>query len=148
MDFEKSLFFDDDFEFDDVILDSEENDKYTTKVTIPQYEPKNYCPAISEMMDTTKYEDLIVHINNSSQPDDIKRFLRLAASRHIVFNYSKIADYYAHASKELQELMEESALVIIDINDALANGFARLDYRLLEIAKKSKEELAEQEDVR
>ena len=74
-----------------------------------------------------------------SIPDDVKRFLRLAAARHIVFNYGKIADYYAHADKELQELMEASALVIIDINNALAEGFARLDYRLIEIAKKSKE---------
>ena len=59
-----SLFFDDDgFEFDDVIEDDEQEEKYTSKVTVPQYEPSEYCPSISEMMDTTKYEELVVNIN-------------------------------------------------------------------------------------
>lgn len=136
-----SLFFDDDFEIDGIVDEDPQGEKYTSKVTIPQYEPSKYCPSISEMMDTTKYEELIREINQSSLSDDDKRFLRLAAARHIVFNYSKIADYYAHANKELQQLMENSALVIIDINSALANGFAKLDYRLLELAKRSREEL-------
>ena len=37
-------------------------------------------------------------------------FLKLAASRHIVFYYGKIADYYAKADRDIQELMERSAL--------------------------------------
>jgi hypothetical protein len=52
--------------------------------------------------------------------------------RHIVFDYQKIADYYAHASKEIQELMEKSALVIIDFNKAIQNGYVKLSH---EIAK-------------
>ena len=47
-----------------------------------------------------------------------KDFLINAAYRHITFNYSNIADYYAHSSKEMQELMEESALIIIDFEKA------------------------------
>ena len=143
-----NLFFDD-FELDSILTeeDFKEDGKYTAKVTVPQYVPNPvYCPSISEMMDTTKYEELVTNINASNVDDDVKRFLRLAASRHIVFNYAKIADYYAHADKELQKLMEDSALVIIDINDALANGFAKLDYRLMDIAKKSKEALEEQNE--
>lgn len=42
------------------------------------------------------------------------------------FNYSKIADYYSNASEEMQILMEKSALVIIDIDDAIANGYVKL----------------------
>ena len=49
--------------------------------------------------------------------------MKIAAYRHYVFNYDKIAEYYACASKEMQELMEESALVIVDINDAIMNGY-------------------------
>ena len=41
-------------------------------------------------------------------------------------NYSKIADYYSNASEEMQILMEKSALVIIDIDDAIANGYVKL----------------------
>ena len=52
--------------------------------------------------------------------------LREAAARHIVFNYERMADYYAHASPEMQSLMEDSALVIIDFEKAIDDGFVRL----------------------
>lgn len=131
-----SLFFDDE-EFIEEPEVVEEQTKYTTKVQIPQYEPSDYCPSISEMMDTRKYEDLVIEINESSLPDEEKRFLRLAATRHIVFNYSKVADYYVHASKEMQELLEHSAMVIIDFNDALANGLVKLENKLTEMGKQA-----------
>lgn len=134
-----SLFFDDE-EFIEEPEVVEEQTKYTTKVQIPQYEPSDYCPSISEMMDTRKYEDLVIEINESSLPDEEKRFLRLAATRHIVFNYSKVADYYVHASKEMQELLEHSAMVIIDFNDALANGLVKLENKLTEMGKQALEE--------
>lgn len=134
-----SLFFDDE-EFIEESEVVEEQTKYTTKVQIPQYEPSDYCPSISEMMDTRKYEDLVIEINESSLPDEEKRFLRLAATRHIVFNYSKVADYYVHASKEMQELLEHSAMVIIDFNDALANGLVKLENKLTEMGKQALEE--------
>ena len=129
-------------------LDAE---RYTTDVKIPQYVPSDYCPSISEMMDTRKYESLVAEINASSMPDDVKRFLRLAATRHIVFEYSKVADYYAHANKELQTLLEHSAMVIIDYNDALANGFVQLRQSLIELgeqelAKKKEAELSGDEE--
>ena len=43
-----------------------------------------------------------------------------------MFNYSKIADYYAHASAEMQDLMEKSALVIIDYDKSIEYGFTHL----------------------
>ena len=49
--------------------------------------------------------------------------LYIAATRHIVFNYSKIADYYTSASKEMQHLIERSALVIIDFEKAIQYGY-------------------------
>ena len=57
-----------------------------------------------------------------------KQFLLDAAKRHIVFNYQKIADYYAHSDKEVQHLMERSALVIIDLDKALQYGYMKLSY--------------------
>jgi hypothetical protein len=57
-------------------------------------------------------------------------FLLKAAQRHRVFNYRNIAEYYAQASPEMQDLMEKSALVIIDYEDAIANGYVRLSERL------------------
>jgi len=60
-------------------------------------------------------------------PEEIKAFLRAAAERHVVFNYANIAEFYAHADKGLQALMEDSALVIIDFNKAIEQGFVRLN---------------------
>ena len=107
--------------------------KYSRNVNIPQYAPRDEKPDLMSLCDTHKYVQLLNHINSSSIPEEEKKFLRLAASRHISFNYELIADYYAHADKETQKLMEESALVIIDINDAIANGYVKLSKRLKEI---------------
>ena len=64
----------------------------------------------------------------------------MAASRHIVFNYAKIADYYAHSNEEMQELMEQSALVILDIDDAIANGYVKLSKDIEKLIDSSKGE--------
>lgn len=53
-------------------------------------------------------------------------FLIDAARRHNVFNYERIADYYAHATPEMQQLMERSALVIIDFEKAIEYGYVKL----------------------
>lgn len=114
--------------------------KYTHKIQVPQYEPSKEKPHIEALCDIKKYSKLIADINKSNVSEEEKRFLRFAASRHIVFNYAKVADYYAHASKEMQELMEQSALVIIDIDDAIANGYVKLSKRLSDIMEISGEE--------
>jgi hypothetical protein len=113
------------------------DDKYTKSVNIPQYLPKNEKPSIYDLCDCRKYQQLVAEINASNIPENEKDFLRDAASRHIVFNYSKIADYYAHSSKEVQELMEKSALVIIDIDDAIANGYVKLSKNIEKIMKET-----------
>lgn len=107
--------------------------KYTTKVSVPQYLPSAKCPFLEELYDMQKYSKLITEINNSNVSEDEKKFLKFAASRHIVFRYDKIADYYAHADKEMQELMEKSALVIIDLDDAIANGYVKLSKNIEKI---------------
>lgn len=119
----------------DVKTEQNESNKYTSKVLIPQYLPKASQPNIHSIYSRRKYDELMQEINMSNVSDEEKDFLRLAATRHIVFDYSKIADYYAHSSKEMQELMEKSALVIIDINDAIANGYTKLDKRLAKYAQ-------------
>ena len=54
-----------------------------------------------------------------------KKFLITAAQRHNVFSYKLIADYYAHSNAEMQNLMEDSALVIIDFKKAIENGYVK-----------------------
>ena len=106
---------------------------YTMKTNIPQYEPKNTPPTLSQCINVDKYKQLKEKILNSNVSKIEKQFLLASATRHYVFNYSKIADYYASASKEMQELMEDSALVIIDFDDAIAKGYVNLNIRINDI---------------
>ena len=91
------------------------------------------CPAVSELAGYAKYESLVGDIESSDVPEDVKLFLLHAASRHIVFDYQHIAEYYAHAPESVQQLMEDSALVIIDFNSALKNGFVKMVEQLQDI---------------
>lgn len=99
---------------------------YTTKVGVPQYLPSGEKPDILSLCNEQKVLKLLTDIEQSNVTEEEKKFLRKAAYRHYVFNYSKIADYYAHSDKEMQKLMEQSALVLIDFNDAIANGYVEL----------------------
>jgi hypothetical protein len=107
-----------------------EESEYTSAITLPLYEPKNKKPHILELADNKKTNRLIQEINASDLPEDEKKFLILAAQRHTVFNYEKIADYYSHATPEMQKFMERSALVVIDFNKAYAFGYINLAHDL------------------
>ena len=114
--------------------------KYSRAIRIPQYLPSEIKPNLYELYDTSKYINLVREINRAENvPEDVKEFLRFGASRHIVFNYAKIADYYAHSEPEIQRLMEQSALVILDIDDAIANGYVKLSKRLNQLIEEAKE---------
>ena len=111
--------------------ETDEESKYTKKIEAPVYEPKEeYPPLIGELYNDEKYSLLKGRIDASDIPDDVKEFLYTAACRHIVFDYGKIAEYYSHAPKEVQELMEDSVLVIIDFDKAIENGYATLKKEL------------------
>jgi hypothetical protein len=104
----------------------QENQKYSSKIEAPIYKPKNQKPNLMELIDKSKTQRLIREIEASGLPIDEKRFLVEAAKRHTVFNYEKIADYYANSSTEMQSLMEKSGLVIIDFEKAIQYGYVRL----------------------
>ena len=113
--------------------DEQEESNYTNVINTPQYEITGENPPLVQCCDNEKTEDLIREIEMSSVSADEKAFLKKAAHRHDVFNYQKIAEYYAAASPEMQELMEKSALVIIDFDNAIENGYVKLSKQLKEI---------------
>lgn len=104
----------------------DEDKKYTSKIESPIYKPNSIKPHILELYDKSKTQRLIKEIEQSNLPYDEKNFLVDAARRHNIFNYEKIADYYAHSSKEMQHFMERSALVIIDFEKAIQYGYVKL----------------------
>lgn len=102
------------------------DEKYVRSVTAPIYEPTGERPYLSALFDCAKADSLVKRIDKAKIPEDVKEFLRRAAQRHVVFNYRNIAEYYAHADKDVQELFEESALVIIDFGKAIEMGYVQL----------------------
>lgn len=104
----------------------EADKKYSAKIEAPVYEPRHEKPHLMTLCDATKTKAMIRDIDASALPEDEKAFLRAAAYRHAVFHYERIADYYAHASPEMQRMMEQSALVIIDFDSAIERGFVKL----------------------
>lgn len=116
------------------IFDSAEEEliesAYTKKVSVPVYVPSYQKPSVHELYDHSKTLKLIQRINDAQIDDQEKKFLIYAAYRHTVLNFAKIADYYAHSNAEMQDLMEQSALVIVDFDKAIENGFATLNNEL------------------
>lgn len=102
----------------------DDENAYTTAINLPQYEIVGEQPAIGELFDSVRSEELASRIRAANLPLEVEHFLLTAANRHTVFNYRKIAEYYPHAPAEIQELMEESALVVVDLDDAIRNGYA------------------------
>lgn len=124
--------FDDDY-FEQLLESEGENSEknserpeYTMKIEAPIYTPTGEKPSEQELYDRSTTDKLLLEIDQAEVPDEVKEFLRYAAQRHIVFDYGKIANYYAHASADVQDLMERSALVIIDFNKAIEYGFVQL----------------------
>tara|TARA_R110000868_G_scaffold410158_1_gene697380 strand:+ start:115 stop:894 length:780 start_codon:yes stop_codon:yes gene_type:complete len=119
---------------DNGILDSAKQDEvYTRKIEAPIYEPSSAKPAIADLVSELKVSELLSDIEKSDLQYEEKQFLRLAATRHLIFNYEKIADYYAHSSDSTKKLFEDSALVIIDFDKAIENGYTDLGKELAEL---------------
>jgi hypothetical protein len=110
----------------DVPNSQNKDDIYTTKVDSPTYEIKGEKPEEENLYSLGKYNQLMDKINSSDIDEKTKLFLQMAATRHIVFDYGLIAEFYAHADEKTQELMEDSALVIIDYDKAIELGFVKL----------------------
>ena len=107
---------------------TEDKKKYTRKISTPIYEPKKERPVLSDIYITTKRDELIEEIDTDEDLKgdinaDLRDFLKSAAERHVVFNFSKIADYYAHLPPKYKTFFEQSGLVIVDYDNAIRNSF-------------------------
>ena len=121
--------------FDELIAEfaargAESEFEYSSKIEAPQYNITGENPELEELYDTEKADALAKEIDEADVPKKVKAFLKAAAMRHVVFNFRNIAEYYAHADAKVQRLMEKSALVIIDFEDAIRNGFVIVSERM------------------
>lgn len=105
-------------------MPEDHRENYSRKIKSPVYVPTGECPSVADLADSRKTEELVARIEaRTDLSRDVAVFLRRAAERHTVFHFRNIAEFYAHADSDLQELMEDSALVIIDFEKAIEQGF-------------------------
>ena len=110
-----------------------EDSQYSRKIEAPIYEPSEELPELGHLFNAAKTEALVREIDEAEGLSEGERaFLRIAAQRHTVLYFDKIADYYAQASEGMQLLMENSALVIIDFDRAIELGYVQLTKRIAE----------------
>jgi hypothetical protein len=113
--------------------DDNSDNNYERKIVAPIYEPQDGDISIGDCYDTSKTDSLISAIEDSPDLDEpTKAFLKVAAYRHVKFNYEKVADFYAKAPEEVQKFMEDSALVIVDIDKAIEDGFVKISKDFME----------------
>lgn len=119
------------FGFDEASVESLREDmeptqqqEYSNKIDVPQYQIVGEEPELNTLYNTTRTDALKAQILKAELPTPLTDFLLAAANRHTIFDYKSIAEFYPHQTPEIQALMEESALVIIDVGDALRLGYA------------------------
>jgi len=99
---------------------------YTSKIKIPKYEPKKECPKINDLYDTSERDYLVSIIEKDEKiPSELKDFFISSADRFIVFNHSKIAEFYSHSDIEVKLLFEDNILVLLDYDKAQRKGLIR-----------------------
>lgn len=100
------------------------NEEYTDKIGKVTYEPKNTNHDPKDLfIKENKFDNEINAIENK----DIREMLKLRAAYFSTFNFSKIADYYAYQSNEKEKrIFEKLALVLLDKDQLVENGFSDL----------------------
>lgn len=116
-------------------IDDDQKDKYVRKLSSPTYEVQGKKPSLSQIYDTTKSDELKEEIRAARLPKDVTNFLLSAAERHTEFRFDYAAEYYAHASKKVQRLMEDCAMVIVDHEKAVEHGYLKLTQEIMDMIK-------------
>lgn len=127
--------------------DNDPSDKYVRTLASPIYKIRGNKPTFKQMHDTTKADEARARIKDSGLDNATRRFLTEAAGRLVEFNFGNIAEFYAHADKKTQTLMEELALVIVDADRAIELGYLTLTKEIAGLVKGAKVEV-EKEKVK
>lgn len=102
--------------------------EYSRKIESPIYQPTGLViEDVSTLYDDTEVKEIETLINTADIPDDVRKMLILSAQRFRRFDFSRVAEYYSQCKNEaVRALMERTAMVIVDFNQAIENGFVEL----------------------
>lgn len=98
------------------------------------YTPHGEKPNIKECIDRTRFDEIVSRIEaTEGLTDDERTVLTLCAMRWLDINLEKFAEYYCHASKPMQDCIEDNCLVIVDAGKAKEKGLMKLSESLKEL---------------
>ena len=114
-----------------------ESSIYKKELVVPVYRPYGKEVGIEDLYDDSLVNEYLEEIEKLNCDEEMKKFLRYGAYRHLRFYYGNIAEFYSQLKdKKVRELFEKMALVIIDFNRAIENGYVRLMEDLFDLIKK------------
>ena len=100
-------------------------EEFSTAIGTVDYEPSGKEHAPAELFSMTDRFDEMIEAMDA--PEEVKELCRIRAKWFCEFDYAKIADYYcSQASPEVQRVFEALALVLLDRDQLIENGFADL----------------------
>lgn len=106
------------------LMDDGLDDDYSQKLGEVVYEPKETNHKISDLFQPEKKFDKEI---DSLKNEELKEMLRARVAYFSNFDFPKIADYYAYqATPEEQRVMEKLALVLLDKDQLIENGFSKI----------------------
>lgn len=111
-------------EIPDFVDENDLREEYSAKIGEVIYEPKSTNHQPSDLFAReNKFDTFIDKIEN----EGIKEMLKARAAYFSTFNYSKIADYYAYqANQDEKDIFEKLALVLLDKDKLIENGFSEM----------------------
>lgn len=99
-------------------------DSYSQEIGKVLYEPKQTNHKPFDLYSKSKTFDKEI---NEIENAEIRELLKIRAAYFVDLNFSKIADYYAYqASEKEKRIFEKLALVLLDKDQLIENGFSDL----------------------
>ena len=88
------------------------------------YKPKIGKISSADCLKLEKFDALCKEVTSDETLSlSDQRFLKLLATRFIIFKYEKLADYYANTNLTMKNWLEKLNCVIIDDDKAIERGY-------------------------
>lgn len=103
------------------------DDVYSQNVKSIEYEPHGEKPEIQELVNDSKYIEMVEKIKSEDLPKELEKFMVYSSSRFLEFDFAKIAEFYAQSDEKIQKIMEDQLLVIVDYDQAIQKSIMKFN---------------------
>lgn len=101
---------------------------YSRKIESPIYMPTGLkIDDVRSLYDETEVNEIEEKIRQADIPEDVREMLIKSAQRFRRFDFGRVAEYYSQCKDQvIRDLMERTAMVIVDFGRAIEDGFVEL----------------------